>query len=452
MRSNRSSLQSQLVKTTMWSSIVVGLLALSLLTIFSIYHNMSVQDEIMDEISDTLLVSDLSKHSMKQFDELSDEFDIQYELLDTGQVLTHSHTYQHELFEKGNLSEGFSYFWFDGQLWRSLAAQQEDLELQVEVFQPISTRIEEVLKALAGYSGLMVLFWLLQWVIVSWRTEQQLAALNLLSKRIAQKTASNLEPIQEPDVITEIQPVIDALNQLLARLQRALVAEQRFTADASHELRSPLSAIQMRLQVLQRKYQHIPELDHDFERIQEDVSRSTKILENLLLLARLEPNETEQLELSKSVVDLNHVLARVIDTVNIDAQAKHMVIETNILSNETKTFANEELMFIAFRNLFDNAIRYSPALGAIHVELSQYQQKLKISIEDTGNGVDDEVLRRLGQRFFRVLGTKQQGSGLGLSITKKIIQLHGGELHFMHASQGGLKVEVILPFNREIQK
>ncbi|MFI8066861.1 two-component sensor histidine kinase, partial [Acinetobacter baumannii] len=114
------------------------------------------------------------------------------------------------------------------------------------------------------------------------------------------------------------------------------------------------------LQVLQRKYQHIPELDHDFERIQEDVSRSTKILENLLLLARLEPNETEQLELSKSVIDLNHVLARVIDTVNIDAQAKHMVIETNILSNETKTFANEELMFIAFRNLFDNAIRYSP--------------------------------------------------------------------------------------------
>ena len=123
----------------------------------------------------------------------------------------------------------------------------------------------------------MVLFWLLQWVIVSWRTEQQLAALNL-PLNVLLKTASNLEPIQEPDVITEIQPVIDALNQLLARLQRALVAEQRFTADASHELRSPLSAIQMRLQVLQRKYQHIPELDHDFERIQEDVSRSTKIL------------------------------------------------------------------------------------------------------------------------------------------------------------------------------
>ncbi|HDG9764774.1 ATP-binding protein [Acinetobacter nosocomialis] len=452
MKTNRSSLQSQLVKTTMWSSIVVGLLALSLLTIFSIYHNMSVQDEIMDEISDTLLVSDLSKHSMRQFDELSDEFDIQYELLNSGQLLTHSHTYQHELFEQGNLSKGFSYFWFDGQLWRSLAAQQKDSELQVEVFQPMSTRVEEVLKALAGYSGLMVLFWLLQWVIVSWRTEQQLAALNLLSIRIAQKTASNLEPIQDPDVITEIQPVIDALNQLLARLQRALVAEQRFTADASHELRSPLSAIQMRLQVLQRKYQHIPELDQDFERIQEDVSRSTKILENLLLLARLEPNEIEQPELFKSVIDLNHLLARVIETVSMDAQAKQMMIETNILSNETKIFANEELLFIAFRNLFDNAIRYSPMLGFIHVELSHDQQQLKISIEDTGNGVDDEVLRRLGQRFFRVLGTQQQGSGLGLSITKKIIQLHGGELQFMHANHGGLKVEVTLPFNHEIQK
>ncbi|MBP2603957.1 sensor histidine kinase [Acinetobacter calcoaceticus] len=445
MKSNRSSLQSQLVKTTMWSSVVVGLLALSLLTIFSVYHNMSVQDEIMDEISDTLLVSDLSQHSMKQFDELSDEFDIQYELLSSGQLLTHSHSYQHELFEQGNLSEGFSYFWFDGQLWRSLAAQQDDSQLQVEVFQPMSTRIEEVLKALAGYSGLMVLFWLLQWVIVSWRTEQQLAALNLLSKRIAQKTASNLEPIQDPDVITEIQPVIDALNQLLARLQRALVAEQRFTADASHELRSPLSAIQMRLQVLQRKYQHVPELHQDFERIQEDVSRSTKILENLLLLARLEPNEAEQPQLPKTIIDLNYLLARVIETVTLDAQAKQMLIETNTLSTETKTFANEELLFIAFRNLFDNAIRYSPTLGSIHVEISQDEQQIKVAIEDTGNGVDDEVLQRLGQRFFRVLGTQQQGSGLGISITRKIIELHNGKLHFMHAEQGGLRVEVNLP-------
>ncbi|MEQ1159336.1 ATP-binding protein [Acinetobacter calcoaceticus] len=445
MKSNRSSLQSQLVKTTMWSSVVVGLLALSLLTIFSVYHNMSVQDEIMDEISDTLLVSDLSQHSMKQFDELSDEFDIQYELLSSGQLLTHSHSYQHELFEQGNLSEGFSYFWFDGQLWRSLAAQQEDSQLQVEVFQPISTRIEEVLKALAGYSGLMVLFWLLQWVIVSWRTEQQLAALNLLSKRIAQKTASNLEPIQDPDVITEIEPVIDALNQLLARLQRALVAEQRFTADASHELRSPLSAIQMRLQVLQRKYQHVPELHQDFERIQEDVSRSTKILENLLLLARLEPNEAEQPQLPKTIIDLNYLLARVIETVTLDAQAKQMLIETNTLSTETKTYANEELLFIAFRNLFDNAIRYSPTLGSIHVEIGQDEQQIKVAIEDTGNGVDDEVLQRLGQRFFRVLGTQQQGSGLGISITRKIIELHNGELHFMHAEQGGLRVEVNLP-------
>ncbi|WPP71091.1 sensor histidine kinase [Acinetobacter pittii] len=445
MKSNRSSLQSQLVKTTMWSSVVVGLLALSLLTIFSIYHNMSVQDEIMDEISDTLLVSDLSGHSMKQFDELSDEFDIQYELLNTGQVLTHSHSYQHELFEQGNLSEGFSYFWFDGQLWRSLAAQQEDSQLQVEVFQPMSTRVEEVLKALAGYSGLMVLFWLLQWVIVSWRTGHQLAALNLLSKRIAQKTASNLEPIQEPDVITEIQPVIDALNQLLARLQRALVAEQRFTADASHELRSPLSAIQMRLQVLQRKYQHLPELHQDFERIQEDVSRSTKILENLLLLARLEPNEAEQPQLPKTVIDLNYLLARVIETVDLDAKAKQMLIETNTLSTETKTFANEELLFIAFRNLFDNAIRYSPNLGSIHVEIGRHEQQIKVSIEDTGNGVDDEVLLRLGQRFFRVLGTQQQGSGLGISITRKIIELHNGTLHFMHAEQGGLRAEIILP-------
>lgn len=201
----------------------------------------------------------------------------------------------------------------------------------------------------------------------------------------------------------------------------------------------------MRLQVLQRKYQHLPELHQDFERIQEDVSRSTKILENLLLLARLEPNEAEQPELPKTVIDLNYLLARVIETVDLDAKAKQMLIEVNTLSAETKTYANEELLFIAFRNLFDNAIRYSPTLGSIHVEISQHEQQIKVSIEDTGNGVDDEVLLRLGQRFFRVLGTQQQGSGLGISITRKIIELHNGKLCFMHAEQGGLRAEIILP-------
>ncbi|MCU0189256.1 ATP-binding protein, partial [Citrobacter freundii] len=87
-------------------------------------------------------------------------------------------------------------------------------------------------------------------------------------------------------------------------------------------------------------------------------------------------------------------------------------------------------------------IRYSPTLGSIHVEMSQDEQHIKVSIEDTGTGVDDEVLQRLGQRFFRVLGTQQQGSGLGISITRKIIELHNGELRFMHAEQGGLRVEV----------
>ncbi|MDA4468922.1 hypothetical protein, partial [Escherichia coli] len=83
------------------------------------------------------------------------------------------------------------------------------------------------------------------------------------------------------------------------------------------------------------------ELHQDFERIQEDVSRSTKILENLLLLARLEPNEAEQPQLPKTIIDLNYLLARVIETVNLDAQAKQMLIETNTLSTETKTYANE---------------------------------------------------------------------------------------------------------------
>ena len=92
-----------------------------------------------------------------------------------------------------------------------------------------------------------------------------------------------------------MQPIIRQLNAMLSRLEKSLAAEQRFTADASHELRSPLSAIQMRLQVLKRKYQEDAQLRQALQMIQNDVNRGTQILENLLLLARLDPEHAEQL-------------------------------------------------------------------------------------------------------------------------------------------------------------
>lgn len=106
---------------------------------------------------------------------------------------------------------------------------------------------------------------------------------------------------------------------------------------------------------------------------------------------------------------------------------------------------NQELLFSAVRNLLDNAARYVPEHGTIFIELLQKDRHVIISIADNGQGVDEAILTRLGERFFRVLGNTTQGSGLGLSIVKKIVALHQGTVDFQQATQGGLQVRIELP-------
>ena len=156
----------------------------------------------------------------------------------------------------------------------------------------------------------------------------------MLAKQIAEKSADDLAPIQHQAVeFQELQPMIHQLNELLARLEHSLEAEQRFTADASHELRSPLSAIQMRLQLLTRKYASNEILNKDLKQIQQDVSRGTLVLENLLLLARLDPRKTN--DLPKSKIDLEALIQDVISALKPFVDEKQINIKMSI-AQDTK--------------------------------------------------------------------------------------------------------------------
>ena len=133
MNAKPDSLQSQLIRTTMLGSILAGLLAFLLLIGIAVYHAMQVHDEIMDELADTLLVSDLSANS-GQLDELSNEFDIQYQLNWQGRTLAHSTHLQQQLFN--DLPQDFGLVWKNGHLWRSYTAQTNDEQLKAELIQP----------------------------------------------------------------------------------------------------------------------------------------------------------------------------------------------------------------------------------------------------------------------------------------------------------------------------
>ena len=437
------SLQTKLIKTSLFSSILTGLLALLLFVLISLYQTMQVQDQIMDEIADMLLISDITTHSGQQVDELSDEFDIQYQLKDQQHILTESKEFpleQQNSKLQTQVSNGYRYIWQDQQLWRMYSAEDAELNMSVTMLQPVGERFKELAQNVMGYSLVLMLLWFMQWLILHFAVKRQFKVIQQLSKNIAEKNADDLAPIQqqEPE-LKELQPMVLQLNQLLQRLKQSLLAEQRFTADASHELRSPLSAIQMRLQVLKRKY---PDLNQDLASIQNDVSRGTQVLENLLLLARLDPTNTHQLP--KIDVNLKAIVCDVIQALQPFALEKNIQITTHI-ADDLSIFANEKLIFTCVRNLVDNAIRYAGQGGHVFIDVQQRHQNVVMTIADDGQSLTEEILQRLGERFYRALGTKTQGSGLGLSICQKIMQLHAGEIHFSKSGYGGLQVTLQLP-------
>ncbi len=438
------SLQTRLIKTSLFSSMLAGVLALLLFTGISLYQTMQLQDQLMDEIADMLLISDVSTSSGQQVDELSDEFDIQYQLKDRQQVLSESNNFHLDNPSSklpNHVSEGYSFIWQDWQLWRIYTTEDAELNMSVWVLQPIGERFKELAQNVMGYGLILIVLWFIQWLILHFAVKRQFQVIHQLSREISAKSADDLAPIQQqgPE-LKELQPMVWQLNQLLQRLEQSLVAEQRFTADASHELRSPLSAIQMRLQVLKRKY---PQLDQDLASIQNDVNRGTQVLENLLLLARLDP--THMTQLPKSEMDVRRVINEVLQALQPFAAEKNIQIQTQFAGNLLMT-GNDRLIFSCLRNLLDNAIRYAGQNGHVWIEMQHKPSCISIVIEDDGQAVTAEVLQRLGERFYRALGSKTQGSGLGLSICKKIIELHAGEIQFSRSAHGGLKVDLQFPW------
>ena len=430
------SLQSRLIQHAMLSSILAGFLAWLLLLGISSYQAIDLHDDLMEEISE-LLLGDVNQAKNMQVDEISEQFDIQYALLLNQQVLTTS--IDDELINEIPLAQknGFHFDYENGHFIRILIA--EDQDLKVKVVQPLSVRFDELWQTTLGFGGILFILWILQWLILRFAIKRQLRPLNKISREIGSKSALDLSPVQSPDPeITELQPIVRQLNAMLSRLEKSLAAEQRFTADASHELRSPLSAIQMRLQVLKRKYQEDAQLRQALQMIQNDVNRGTQILENLLLLARLDPEHAEQLP--KQQVNLKVLVQEVLQALQPFAQEKE--IHWNLKLEDAVIEANAELIFSCIRNLVDNAIRYTPVQGQVEIRTIVEGQNLQLVIENSGEGIQEEVIQRLGERFYRVLGTRTQGSGLGLSICQKIMQLHTAKIDYAPSGLGGLKVSL----------
>ncbi len=271
--------------------------------------------------------------------------------------------------------------------------------------------------------------------------QRGLSPLNALAGKIAARNALDLEPIDLSEVPLEMQGLIHSLNHLMSRLEIVLSSEQRFTANAAHELQTPLTAIKAEVQRCQR------EVDSEsarlmLERISKRVSRATTTVRQLLTLARLDPDQ----EISFETVDLGQLLLEVVAEYGALCIEKELEIEIEETREPVRVTGNPEWLNIMLQNLVINAINYSSSPGVIEIRLVQDRESVSLVIANDCAPVDSTELETLTQRFVRGSQNAQPGSGLGLSIVQRIVDLHNSSMTLSHRQgDSGFKASIRFP-------
>lgn len=317
---------------------------------------------------------------------------------------------------------GFGYTEYDQEKWRYYVKKTKKRKIQIlGTIEERDEDVEEIVWTFL-YPVLTQLPFVL--ILAYFALGRGLKPLRSISETIGLKDSSNLSPIGMERVPKEIRSVVDSLNQLLQRLDEALKVQRQFTADAAHELRTPLAAIQIHIDNLERS-ENEAERKESLDKLRESVKRSTHMVQNLLTLARQQPEASEMLF---QKVDLNHLLKTVADEYLLFAEEKN--ISLTVLAEEQPAFVegDEHSLGILIENLLQNAILYTQDGGRVEAGLVKDGHTLILSVCDNGLGIAEEDRTRIFDRFYRVLGTKTTGSGLGLSIVKAIADKHNAHI------------------------
>ena len=264
-----------------------------------------------------------------------------------------------------------------------------------------------------------------------------------LGWQVAQREPDRLETLNTDGVPEEARPLVASLNRLFGRVTRVLESERRFTADAAHELRTPLAALRTQAQVA-RAATGDAERRHALDNVFSGCDRATHLLQQLLTLARL---ESGYLAGGKEKCNLHHVAKAVIAELAPMALTRQVEIELAD-APAADIVGYPGLIAILLRNLIDNAVRYSSDGGTVRVEARVSDGAASLSVSYEGPGISPTERSNVGQRFYRILGSGETGSGLGLSIVKHIVTRLGGTVKADNRPSGGAIVTVRLPLKR----
>ncbi|WP_313824420.1 quorum sensing histidine kinase QseC [Leclercia sp.] len=336
--------------------------------------------------------------------------------------------YRREGFDNGQLND-------DNDDWRFLWLTAPDGKYRVVVGQEREYRQEMALDVVRSQltPWLVALPAMLLVLIVL--LSRELWPLKKLAQTLRARSPDATDQLPTHGVPAEVSPLVEALNQLFARTGEMMARERRFTSDAAHELRSPLTALKVQTDVAQLSLDDPQAQAKALNQLHAGIDRASRLVEQLLTLSRLDSlenlDDVEPLKLAdllqSAVMDIYH-----------PAQQAGIEIRLHIHDPQVTRTGQQLLLSLLVRNLLDNAVRYSPRGSVVEVTLDTHS----FTVRDTGPGIAPEALARIGERFYRPPGQDQTGSGLGLSIVKRIATLHRMQVSLRNGQDGGFEVRI----------
>ncbi|MEG6132709.1 quorum sensing histidine kinase QseC [Enterobacter kobei] len=336
--------------------------------------------------------------------------------------------YRRDGFDDGRLQD-------DNDEWRFLWLTSPDGKYRVVVGQEWEYRqdmaLDVVSSQLTPWLVALPVMLLLLIVLLS----RELKPLKKLAQTLRARSPDATDALPIQGVPAEVRPLLDSLNHLFARTQEMMTSERRFTSDAAHELRSPLAALKVQTDVAQLSQDDPQAQEKALTQLHAGIDRASRLVDQLLTLSRLD--SLDSLDGVEQIAMADLLQSAVMD-IYPPAQQAGIDIRLNINAPEVTRTGQQLLLSLLVRNLLDNATRYSPRGSVVDVTLDAR----RFTVRDNGPGISPDALARLGERFYRPPGQDATGSGLGLSIVKRIAALHGMHVALGNAPEGGFEVNV----------
>jgi len=322
-----------------------------------------------------------------------------------------------------------------GQTWRTFSVATPERVIQVA--QPL--QIRQRLAADAALRSVAPLLFLapVMALVIWWVAALTLRPLRRVAADVRERDEQSLKALATDGLPEEVSPLVNALNALLQRLAQSLDTQRAFVSDAAHELRSPLTALKLQLQMLKRASDAASRAEA-IDALAAGIDRAVRLVEQLLMLARSEPGAPP---VAMAPLDLAEVMRQAVaDTV---PYALSRGTEFELFADAPVMLSGDKTaLAVLARNLADNAVRYAPPGSRVEVRVSNEAGVPSLQIDDAGPGIPPPERERVFDRFYRRAANDEAGSGLGLAIVRSVAAMHGASVALGDSPLGGLRVRV----------